>query len=862
MNRIVLGLVLLVLPVLGYGQVEEKVSPTVLEELQSAQQAEQIPILVRLISPVDLDQEVAQMNAAGVSVEQRPGRIQRLLQQEHASLQQEVLSGIPSALTDQWVVHDKLWLVNLLHLNASPAVIQYLAQQPEVISIHHLSDFQVIQDEPMQGQPPAMRSPGSTEPGLLAINAPAMWALGYSGHGQKALIYDTGIHPDHPAVRERFLYHYTPGVEGWFPVDRYYPGDKVNSHGTHVAGIVLGLDPATDDTIGVAPGARFMSTDPIVSDLSKIKGLPTYIQVYEWSFNPDGDTSTYGDIPVVVNNSWGLASTDTTLCNSFASDMFDALEAASIGVVFSAGNNGPGTATTGRPAFINSGLTNVFATGAVDGNTPGYPIASFSSRGPTICPGTGSLKIKPEVSAPGFSVRSAIGSDDYDYYNGTSMAAPHVTGAFLLLKEAYPYLTSKEILEALYFSAVDLGPVGEDNTYGMGIIDVKAAFDTLAKTHSPVPPQPRINDLIVSEILEPAFTYYCDSSFTVRVVVTNQGINTAYDPKARLIQGEWVRDSLVLDSLVAGEIDTIEFQFTGGLKLGENQLAVRIDWAQGTVDYDIVDNQRMVRIDWRGHPIDLFQKQVVYNFDSITSTFGKDFFIQGWEDFITWDTVGVEADYPGDRAIMVEMGDYLPREDQHDDLILPLLLIAGTDTYLEMEFKYFYRTRSAIFQDSFFVQTSLDCGKTWTTYLAESSVDLNSGTTSDFMDPQQWKTVSLNLGADMVPQLIRFTTVNDYGGNFYLDDISFNLISGVNNDNLLGGLKVHPNPASDQVLVVWNQDIKGSLQVFSGDGRMIDQLLINGAQETLNISSWPAGVYFIQLRSEDGVAVRKLVVGR
>ena len=45
------------------------------------------------------------------------------------------------------------------------------------------------------------------------------------------------------------------------------------------------------------------------------------------------------------------------------------------------------------------------------------------------------------------------------------MAAPHVSGAVLLLKEAFPYLPGEEIMKALYYSAIDLGPPGEDNLY-------------------------------------------------------------------------------------------------------------------------------------------------------------------------------------------------------------------------------------------------------------------------------------------------------------------------------------------------------------------------------------------------------------
>ena len=72
-------------------------------------------------------------------------------------------------------------------------------------------------------------------------------------------------------------------------------------------------------------------------------------------------------------------------------------------------------------------------------NDENYPISSFSCRGPTQCPGEGSLSTYPEVVAPGQSVRSAWGKNEFNTISGTSMAAPHVSGAVLLLKEAFPF---------------------------------------------------------------------------------------------------------------------------------------------------------------------------------------------------------------------------------------------------------------------------------------------------------------------------------------------------------------------------------------------------------------------------------------
>src|SRR5690606_18118712 len=115
----------------------------------------------------------------------------------------------------------------------------------------------------------------------------------------------------------------------------------------------------------------------------------------------------------------------------------------------------------------------------------------------SLCGGTGSLLIKPEVSAPGTNVRSAYPGGGYANLTGTSMASPHVAGAIALLKQFAPTLTGKQIKLALYNTAIDLGTPGEDNTYGTGLIDVYAAMLSLGEPDT-IPPDP-ITDLAVAD---------------------------------------------------------------------------------------------------------------------------------------------------------------------------------------------------------------------------------------------------------------------------------------------------------------------------------------------------------------------------
>jgi subtilisin family serine protease len=147
--------------------------------------------------------------------------------------------------------------------------------------------------------------------------------------------------------------------------------------------------------------------------------------------------------------------------------------------IFSAGNEGPDPQTHRSPANICRNPTTNFSVGAIDATNYGfpYPIADFSSRGPSDCDGRTK---KPEVVAPGVDVYSSVPGGGYEWYwwDGTSMAGPHVAGVVALMREADPDLEVDVIKQILINTAVDLGVPGEENTYGWGIIDAYQAVLT------------------------------------------------------------------------------------------------------------------------------------------------------------------------------------------------------------------------------------------------------------------------------------------------------------------------------------------------------------------------------------------------
>jgi PKD repeat protein len=243
---------------------------------------------------------------------------------------------------------------------------------------------------------------------------------------------------------------------------------------------------APGDEVGVAPGAYWIAAAAIDRGGGIAKTVADAISSFEWILDTDGDPGTTWDIPDVCSNSWGLRNVHGyPPCDELFWSYLDACEAAGTVMLFSAGNSG--FTEMGRPADRATDDYRTCAVAAVDGNTAGWPIASFSSRGPTYCTPDGSAAIKPDISGPGVNVRSSYPGGGYVYMSGTSMSCPHVAGVVALIREANPNLGVNEVKQIMYETAYDLGSAGEDNDYGWGMVDAyEAVLLALGDTTKPV----------------------------------------------------------------------------------------------------------------------------------------------------------------------------------------------------------------------------------------------------------------------------------------------------------------------------------------------------------------------------------------
>ncbi|AXI10262.1 peptidase S8 [Oceanobacillus zhaokaii] len=355
-------------------------------------------------------------------------------------------------------------IVNGMAVTATKEVAEKLATFPEVEKIIPNEQIQ-LNTKVEKGEAIPQSTIEDVEWNVERVGAPDVWERGIDGSGVVVAVIDSGVDWNHPALKEKYR-GYNPNTKqvehtySWFDAyaGKTTPYDD-NSHGTHVAGTIVGGEPNGENQIGVAPGAQWIGVKILGADG---KGWSTDIlRGAQWTLAPGGDPDKAPDI---VNNSWGGGPG----INEWFREMVINWRAAGIFPEFSAGNDGSGAGTIGVPGNYPES----FATGATDFYDD---LAVFSSRGPSPYPG----EVKPDISAPGQNIRSAMPGGGYGGKSGTSMAGPAVSGVIALLLSADSSLTVDEVEQTLIETAIPLTnwqySQTPNNGFGYGLVDAKAA---------------------------------------------------------------------------------------------------------------------------------------------------------------------------------------------------------------------------------------------------------------------------------------------------------------------------------------------------------------------------------------------------
>ena len=470
-----------------------KVDPAVIRATAAGATAEYLIVL---------DEQADLSSAAGISDKTSRGRAVYAALTATATRSQR---PVRSLLDARGATYRPYWVTNMIWVRGDRDLALALAARTDVAHIY-ANTLQRVNLPAKDAPPTSTRNSSNIEWNIMLVNAPHVWAKGFNGQGAVIGGQDTGYDWDHQALINQYrgwdggsadhAYNWHDAIHEDFPVNGQgndcgfnlpEPCDD-NGHGTHTMGTMVGGSVIAD--IGMAPGARWIGC----RNMENGWGSPqTYAECYEWFIAPypfDGDPFTDGDpakAPHVINNSWSCPAVEGCTAPEVLQSVVEAVWAAGIVTVHSAGNSGSGCGSVSTPAAIYDASFTVGATESDDS------ITSFSSRGPVTV--DGSDRRKPDIVAPGSGVYSSIPGGWFTYLSGTSMAAPHVAGLVALLISADPALAGQvdELERIITESALPLTSdqnCGTDtptsvpnNVYGWGRIDALAAFNLLDIEH-------------------------------------------------------------------------------------------------------------------------------------------------------------------------------------------------------------------------------------------------------------------------------------------------------------------------------------------------------------------------------------------
>lgn len=410
-----------------------------------------------------------------VEIAEQKGEIRLLISLRSMAAQKQVLDQLEDDGVEILIEYD---LVPYLLLKAGPDTVRSLVTNTLVTGF--------TEDLP---QRPALDS------SIPVINGDDVRNAGVRGAGTAVAILDTGIDGDHPFfgnVVSEACYSNAGGSgsgvtlcpdgsnsqTGAGSADAETAqclnmGNNICDHGSHVAGTAMGdgagitgapaAGVAPDaDLIGIQVFTRFNSSGDCGDDPApcvrtyasdQVLGLQRVLALQT------GNTLT-SEI-VAANMSIGNADNNSMACDADSRKAaIDLLIARNVATVISAGNEGH-PAGVGTPACISTAVT-------VGSTTDADAISGFSNRGTLV-----------DLFAPGSAIVASVPDDAYGSMQGTSMAAPHVTGAWAVLRSEYPNESVADILSTLQDTGVDITYTSAGSSVTTPRIDLLAAVQDL-----------------------------------------------------------------------------------------------------------------------------------------------------------------------------------------------------------------------------------------------------------------------------------------------------------------------------------------------------------------------------------------------
>jgi serine protease AprX len=539
-----------------------------------------------------------------------------------------------AALEQAGAAHRSFWVTNSIVAEGGLAALEAVASLSQVEHVYGIGSGAL---DVLPGGTESTEFTTTVFDSIALVDADDAWTLGYRGQGAVVAGADTGVRWTHEALKDRYRgWDGTSANHDYDWHDAIHVPDPTNvcgassptpcdddtllggGHGTHTVGTMVGSGPVRGtekNEIGMAPDAKWIACRNMAHGLGVI---PTYLECMEWFLAPtkiDGTSPDPTKSPDVINNSWGCVE----VCPPPAlQDTLRASRAAGIFYAVSAGNDGGE-----GPVFICSSIYHplarypeAFSVGATTWTTDS--IADFSSRGPVLLgdPPNQLLLRKPNISAPGVSIRSALRANDsrYGSLSGTSMAGPHVAGLVALIVSANPTLAGnvdriEDIIEQTAVPKTTAEGCGLDsptqvpnNTYGWGRINALAAVERAIAERADL----RVTGIqLVNHRDGSNGSARQNDTVTVTATVANTGGSPAGASKTEfLLDGTTVLGLVDTGSLAPGASTTVSVTWnTRHVPNGVHQIRVTADRNGQVLESSDDNNSRTAQLTIRGNKV-------------------------------------------------------------------------------------------------------------------------------------------------------------------------------------------------------------------------------------------------------------------
>ena len=461
---------------------------------------------------------------------------------------------------------------------------------------------------------------------------------------------------------------------------------------------------------------------------------------------------------------------------------------------------------------------NVLTVGAVGKNLlRTTPLSAFSSMGPTD-----DGRIKPELVGVGEDLYSATATHTaaYESYSGTSMAAPNIAGSLLLLQELAVSqweapLRASSLKGLVLHTATDLGPSGPDYQYGWGLLDTEAAALHLTDSFR--------NPIRLKED-----TLYTGKVYTIPLVLTRQRdvkITLAWtDPPGRV---KLARDASLLNDRTPKLV---------------HDLDMALYYTEGDQTYDpyiLFPDSPQLAASTGKNRVDPVEQ--IYIRDALPGKYHITISNQNWQE--DYQVFSLIVDGLEDPGIPVELKE-----------------LAAEATYGKVTLQW--ATTVERTEGAYIILKALNQPSALAAPQEQEFAQVGTHTASGYQQAERrYQFQDQNHRAGLNRYRLLFEE-SGTGKRILLKDIEV-MVPAPDGSAVIS---TYPNPFTNQfnVILDLSQNQEAFFDVQNALGKRVytsDGLSLLAGRQTLSVSSdsWPAGVYFLRVYTEDGNLTRKLI---